>query len=162
VRLWFGISLGVVLLVLLSKESEHRARLSSKIAGLIALILVTFSLAGCGPAVPSPPIPKGYVGIHVEFADLSTADWNELTAFVKKLAEEHSAYLKGSDSERDVGDHNSFHGLGSDGFVDQIYNPDHQAPSPEVEEAMRTRLETFLQGKKINPSRVKLELRYGQ
>jgi hypothetical protein len=79
-----------------------------------------------------------------------------------KLAEEHSALRKGSDSLRDVGDRSSSQGLLNDGFADQRYTPNHRVPSPEVEQAMKNRLKTFLKDNKIDPDDAQLELRYGK
>jgi hypothetical protein len=129
---------------------------------LIALALVPIAVTGCRVEVPMPPVPSGHVEIHVEFKNFSTRDYNKLTAFVRELAEQRSAFVKGSESVRDVGEHRAYHGFGNDGYVDQRYNPGHPIPSPEVEEAMRTRLEKFLRGNGIDVDGAKLELRYGK
>jgi len=100
--------------------------------------------------------------IHVEFKGISTAAYNKLSGFLMELAEEHSALRKGSDSLRDVGDRSSSQGLLNDGFADQRYTPNHRVPSPEVEQAMKNRLKTFLKDNKIDPDDVQLELRYGK
>jgi len=149
----------------MSERTEHRASRPWKITRLIALALVPIALAGCvveSPTAPTTPIPSGHVEIHVEFKNLSTSDYNKLTAFVRELPKEPNAIFKDSESVRAVGDYNAYHGFGNDGYVDQRYNPEHQVPSPEVEKAMRTRLETFLKENGIEADRAKLELRYGK
>jgi hypothetical protein len=109
-----------------------------------------------------PPIPSGQVEIHVEFKNLSTGDFNKLTAFVRDLAKERSAVLEGTEDIRDVRENRAYHGLGNDGYVDQRYNPEHPIPSLEVEEAMRARLAKFLEENGIDADGANLELRYGK
>lgn len=93
---------------------------------------------------------------------MPTDPYNKLSEFLMKLAEEHSALRQGSESLRDVGDRHSPAGLMNDGFAVQQYNPNHPVPSPEVEQAMKERLRTFLRDNKINPEDAQLELRYGK
>lgn len=130
--------------------------------GLIASALVLFALPTCRSLKANSPIPKGQVEIHVGFKGLSTDKVNKLEAFVLRLAEDHSAYLDGSKSVRDVGHYDTLHVFCHFGFVDQRYNPDHPIPSPEVEKAMRDRLESFFEDNEIDGSGQKFELRYGR
>jgi hypothetical protein len=147
----------------MNKQSEHIGHWFWKTARLLAVILAPVFVTGCSlKSPPASPIPKGQAGIHVEFKGLSTDQFNELTAFVKKLAEYHSAYVEGSTSERDVGDYSTYHGFWNDGFVAQTYKPNHPIPSPQVEAAMKEQLESFLKKNKIDAGSVKLELRYGR
>lgn len=145
----------------MNQPSKPRGFLAPLFPQVIALILITFSMSACDPVVTTTPIPAGHAQIHVEFENVSTKDWNELTAFVEELATEHSVILKGSDTSQDVGDRDSFHGFGNDGFVNQTYNPGHPVPSTETEAAMKAALEEFLQEEKIDHEDVKLELRFG-
>lgn len=99
--------------------------------------------------------------IHVEFKKLSNDEFNKLTAFVRKLGESHSALIKGSTTDRDVGDYNAFISLWNEGVIDQVYTPEHPIPSPNVEASIKAELETYLRGKGIDVGGVTLELRYG-
>ena len=135
-----------------------------KIVGLIVLLLVPAGLfvgSFCSSPVPTPPIPKGGVAIHVEFKGISTAQFNQLTVLVCKLPTHYCAYEAGSTTERAIGNHNAYHGFWNSGFVDQLYQPNHPIPSPAVEAAMKASLEEFLKANKMNSSEVKLELKYG-
>jgi hypothetical protein len=135
----------------------------SKSACLITGMFAVLALIGCSskPTVPAPPIPKGHAMIHVEFKKLSDDEFNNLTDFVRKLGKSHSALIKGSTTERDVGDYNAAIGFWNDGVIDQVYAPDHPIPSPKVEASMKAELETYLRGKGIAVGGVTLELRYG-
>lgn len=126
-----------------------------------ALILSAVAVTSCGRPVPTPPIPKGHAGIHVEFKKLTSAQFDDLTQLVQKMAEDHSAYYPGSTTVRQVGDGNAYQGFWNDGYVDQAYKPDHPVPSPKVEADMKASLDAFLLKNKIDPAGVKLELRYG-
>jgi hypothetical protein len=134
-----------------------------KIPMLMTAILTVF-VAGCQrpPAASPKPLPPGHVEIQVEFKGFTNDAFNKLSPFVETLAEEHAAYREGSDTLRDVGDRSASQGLMNDGFAVQQYNPNHPVPSPEVEQAMKERLKTFLKDNKIDADKAKLELRYGK
>lgn len=97
-------------------------------------------------SVSNDPIPAGHVEIRVEFQRLSTKNYNNRTAIIRKLAEDHT--------DRLVEDFNGFHGTWNDGFVNRRYRPNHPIPSPEVEQAMSARLESFLKKNSIDGRRV--------
>jgi hypothetical protein len=119
-----------------------------------ALFLCMIALAGCSPksTIASRPIPKGHAWIHVEFKGLSTGQFNKLTEFVARLAESHSALVKGAGGER-----NAYHGFWNNGFVDQIYKAEHPLPSPQVEASMKAGLESFCQSNGIDGRALKFE-----
>ena len=131
---------------------------------ILSALLSAVALLGCSPkpVVPTPPLQKGEAMIHVEFKSLSTGEFNHLTEFVQALAEPHSTFVAGSTTERDIGDHNAYSGWRNDGFIDQIYQPNHPIPSPEVEASMKSALKTHLDANDIDPADVTLELRYGK
>lgn len=130
---------------------------SLKLVGLLMLTLaitgVLYNFSGKSP-VSSSPIPPGHVEISVEFNGLSTNDFNNLAAFVRTLAENHTDRLED--------DFHGFHGYWNDGFIVRRYKPNHSIPSPEVEQSMAARFESFLKEKGINSRGQKIELRYGE
>ena len=121
---------------------------------LVASIFLLVALTGCGVQIVSTPIPSGQVEIHVEYKNLSTTYYNELTRFIQDLARERSVDRRGSS-------YSGSHGFLNDGVVDARYKPNHPVPSPNVEKDMRTRLATWLVDRGKDPARATLDLRYG-
>ncbi|MEM7394969.1 MAG: hypothetical protein AAF492_21770 [Verrucomicrobiota bacterium] len=126
------------------------------------MILTISSLTGCGVVMAPPVIPKGHVEIYVEFKGFSSADYNTLNSLIQSLPEEHSVFLGGSDTIRDVGDFQSQIGILNSGSASQIYNPNHPVPSPDVEAAIQARLKKLLKENKVDPTKIKIQFRYGQ
>jgi serine/threonine protein kinase len=147
-RLGKFVTIGSALLLLLCVLSIPYLSLSSKVKHQ-------------GPSTMNTLSQAGDAMIHVEFKGLSSDEFNNLTEFVRKLAESHSAFVEGSPSERDVGDHDAYTGIWNNGFVDQKYKPNHPIPSPEVEASMKASLESYLDDKRIYRGDVKFELQYG-
>jgi hypothetical protein len=144
----------------MTNNTINTSKRAATVLGLTALTIL--SISGCKPTVTSAsPIPPGHAEIHIEYKGLSTDTYNKLNDFIRELAEEHSVLLRGSETERDVGDGSSYHGFLNAGHADQRYNPDHPVPSPEVEEAMQARLDEFLEKNGVDPDKASLELRYG-
>lgn len=138
------------------------ARLRNVISMAICLLAACLMI-GCSskPLVPTRPLAKGDVMIHVKFKCLFGDHFNSLTEFIEELAEEQSAFEPGSTTVRRIGDRNAFCGIWNNGFIDQAYTPIHPIPNPEVEAQMRAKFETYIREHGINPRRVKFEVRYG-
>ena len=142
--------------------SEAKSSKRARKIGLVLLILLLIILPVVGVysifSVRAPdvnaPIPEGQVEIRVEFKGISKEKFNDPTAFVRGLPENHTDHR--------LGDFRAHHGFWNNGFVTRRYEPNHPIPSPEVEKAMAARLETFLQENRIDGLGEKLELRYGQ
>ncbi len=131
---------------------------------ILITVLLTIFVSGCQrrPVSSPHPLRAGHVEIQVEFEGLPNDAYNKMSGFLMKLAEEHSTLREGSESLRDVGDRHSYIGLMNDGFAVQQYKPNHPVPSPDVEQAMKQRLKTFLKDNKIDPDDAQLKLLYGK
>ncbi|MBI1372074.1 MAG: hypothetical protein GC159_04850 [Phycisphaera sp.] len=140
------------------------AKLISVLAAVLvpSVIVAAFALYNTGPIVPTSPIASGEARVHVTFRGLSNDQFNQLVTRVQKLAEDHSALVEGSATERDVHDYNASLGFWNSGFVDQNYKPSHPTPSADTERAMRDELNAYLEDQHIKPGSVTLELQYGK
>ena len=144
-----------------SSEAFNGSAASAPSLQVDLLVLLFFALVGgvfyyftVKAPVTNPPIPAGHVVIRVDFKGISTEKYNDLMAFLRKLAENHT--------DRVFDDFNGSHGYWNDGFVARRYRPNHPIPSPDVEQSMATQFESFLKTNGIDGRGEKLELRYGQ